>query len=50
MLEKMGLNINHKEADLMLAAIDENGDNRVTLNEFLDLVFTHNDPISSMDA
>jgi Ca2+-binding EF-hand superfamily protein len=50
MLEKMGLNVNHKEADLMLAAIDENGDNRVTLNEFLDLVFTHNDPISSMDA
>ena len=50
MLTKMGLNVNKKEAGLMLAVIDENGDQRVSLNEFLDLVFTHNDPISNMNV
>lgn len=49
MLEKMGLKVNNDEAKMMLVAIDENGDNQVSLNEFLDLVFTHNDALSGLD-
>ena len=49
MLDKMGLKVNKDEAQMMLIAIDENGDKKVSLNEFLDLVFTHNDALSSLD-
>jgi hypothetical protein len=30
-------------------SIDENGDNKVTLNEFLDLVFTNKDGLSGLN-
>ena len=49
MLDKMGLQVNKKEAEMMLTCIDENGDQKVSLNEFLDLVFTHNDAITNLD-
>jgi len=49
MLGKMGLKLNLDEAQMILTCIDENGDQRVRLNEFLDLVFTHNDAITSLD-
>jgi hypothetical protein len=49
MLDKMGLQVNKDEANMMLVAIDENGDWQVTLNEFLDLIFTHNDAFSGVD-
>jgi EF-hand domain pair len=49
MLDKMGLKVNKEEAEMMIMCIDENGDNRVTMNEFLDLVFTHNDGISNLN-
>lgn len=50
MLDKMGLKINNNEANMMLMCIDENGDMKVTLNEFLDLVFTQNDALSNLDV
>jgi EF-hand domain pair len=49
MLDKMGLKVNKEEAEMLIMSIDENGDNRVTMNEFLDLVFTHNDGISNLN-
>lgn len=49
MLDKMGLSLNRAEAEMMLLSIDENGDQQVSLNEFLDLVFTHNDALSGLD-
>lgn len=49
MLDKMGLKVNQDEAKMMLVAIDENGDQKVSLNEFLDLVFKHNDGLSNLD-
>ena len=50
MLDKMGLKVNQNEANMLLVCIDENGDNRVTANEFLDLVFTHNDGLMNIDT
>jgi len=49
MLDKMGLKVNQDEAKMMLVAIDENGDQKVSLNEFLDIVFKHNDGLSNLD-
>ena len=49
MLDKMGLTVNRDEAQMMLISLDENGDRKVTLGEFLDLVFTHNDALSGLD-
>jgi hypothetical protein len=49
MLDKMGLKVNKDEAEMMIMSIDENGDNKVTLNEFLDLVFTNNDGLSALN-
>jgi hypothetical protein len=49
MLDKMGLKVNKDEAEMMIMSIDENGDNKVTLNEFLDLVFTTNDGLSGLN-
>lgn len=49
MLDKMGHQINKEEAKMMLIALDENGDQKLSLNEFLDLVFTHNDALSNID-
>lgn len=49
MLDKMGLKMNMQEAQTMLMCIDENGDQKVSLNEFLDLVFTHNDALTTLD-
>jgi EF-hand domain pair len=49
MLDKMGLKVNKDEAEMMIMSIDENGDNKVTLNEFLDLVFTNNDGLSGLN-
>jgi hypothetical protein len=49
MLDKMGLKVNKDEAEMMIMSIDENGDNKVTLNEFLDLVFTNKDGLSSLN-
>lgn len=46
----MGLRVNNDEADLMLLSIDENGDNQISLNEFLDLVYTHNDGLTTIDV
>jgi Ca2+-binding EF-hand superfamily protein len=40
MLDKMGLKVNRDEAEMMVLCIDEDGNERVTMNEFLDLVFT----------
>ena len=34
---------------MMVLCIDTDGNERVTMNEFLDLVFTQNDGISSLD-
>lgn len=49
MLDKMGLKVNKDEAEMMIMSIDENGDNKVTLNEFLDLVFTNKDGLSALN-
>jgi hypothetical protein len=49
MLDKMGLKVNKDEAEMMIMSIDENGDSKVTLNEFLDLVFTGKDGLSSLN-
>ena len=49
MLDKMGLKVNKDEAEMMIMSIDENGDNKVTLKEFLDLVFTNNDGLSGLN-
>jgi hypothetical protein len=49
MLDKMGLKVNKDEAEMMIMSIDENGDNKVTLNEFLDLVFTNKDGLSNLN-
>ena len=49
MLDKMGLKVNRDEAEMMVLCIDEDGNERVTMNEFLDLVFTQNDGISRLD-
>ena len=49
MLDKMGLKVNKDEAEMMIMSIDENGDNKVTLNEFLDLVFTNKDGLSGLN-
>ena len=49
MLDKMGLKVNKDEAEMMIMSIDENGDSKVTLNEFLDLVFTNNDGLSGLN-
>lgn len=49
MLEKMGLKVNKDEAEMMIMSIDENGDSKVTLNEFLDLVFTNKDGLSGLN-
>ena len=50
MLSKMGLFLNKDEAEMMLISIDENGDQKVSLNEFLDLVFTQNDALAGLDT
>ncbi len=49
MLDKMGLKVNKDEAEMMIMSIDENGDSKVTLNEFLDLVFTNKDGLSNLN-
>ncbi len=49
MLDKMGLKVNRDEAQMMVLCIDADGNERVTMNEFLDLVFTSNDGISKID-
>lgn len=49
MLDKMGLQVNREEAEMMVLCIDSDGNERVTMNEFLDLVFTQNDGISQLD-
>jgi hypothetical protein len=49
MLDKMGLKVNKDEAEMMIMSIDENGDSKVTLNEFLDLVFTNKDGLSGLN-
>jgi hypothetical protein len=41
--------VNRDEAEMMVLCIDEDGNERVTMNEFLDLVFTQNDGISKLD-
>jgi Ca2+-binding EF-hand superfamily protein len=49
MLDKMGLKVNRDEAEMLVLCIDTDGNERVTMNEFLDLVFTQNDGISKLD-
>ena len=49
MLDKMGLKVNRDEPEMMLLCIDTNGNERVTISEFLYLLFTHNDGISLLD-
>ena len=49
MLDRMGLKVNRDEAEMLVLCIDSDGNERVTMNEFLDLVFTQNDGISKLD-
>lgn len=46
MLDKMGLKVNNEEADLIVLSIDSSGDKKISLGEFLDLVYTHNDGLT----
>lgn len=42
----MGLKVNNEEADLIVLSIDSSGDKKISLGEFLDLIYTHNDGLT----
>ena len=42
MVQKLGLNINTYEAQVLVASADRNGNGHLSLDEFLDLIFNDN--------
>ena len=46
MINKMGININMNEANVLLASVDNNYSGDITLDEFMALIFTDNEQFS----
>ena len=40
MITKLGININHDEANVLMASVDQNYSGNLTLDEFMELIFT----------
>ena len=46
MMNQMGLKVNIDEAQVLLISADSNQDNMLSLNEFIDLIFSTNDALN----
>ena len=46
MMNKMGIRVNAEEAQVLLISADQNKDNQLTMNEFMDLIFSQNDALN----
>ncbi len=46
MLSKMGLKLNESEAQALIASADQTGNGKLSLDEFLDLIFNDNDMLN----
>ncbi len=46
MITKLGININHDEAVVLLHSADQNGDGGLDLTEFHDLIYSTNEALN----
>ena len=46
MVDNMGMKINHDEARVLLASANGNRNNKLLLNEFLDLIYNNQDALN----
>ena len=46
MMNQMGLKVNIDEAQVLLISADSNKDNTLSMNEFIDLIFSTNDVLN----
>lgn len=46
MMNKMGLKVNPEEAQVLLISADQDKDNNLSMNEFMDLIFSQNDALN----
>jgi hypothetical protein len=46
MLKKMGISLNFDESKLLIASADAHGTNNVSVDEFIDIIFQENDPLT----
>jgi hypothetical protein len=46
MMNRMGLKVNTEEAQVLLISADQDKDNTLSMNEFMDLIFSKNDALN----
>lgn len=46
MMNKMGLKVNMEEAQILLISADQDHNNNLSMNEFMDLIFSQNDALN----
>ena len=46
MMNKMGLKVNLDEAQVLLISADQDNNNALSMNEFMDLIFSQNDALN----
>lgn len=46
MMRKMGLNVNVDEARVLIASANKSGTGQLSLDEFLDLIYNHDDALN----
>jgi len=46
MMNKMGLKVNMEEAQVLLTSADQDKNNNLSMNEFMDLIFSQNDALN----
>ena len=43
MINRMGISVNPQEAQVLMASHDHNANKKLTMDEFMDLIFSNND-------
>jgi hypothetical protein len=46
MMNKMGIKVNLDEASVLMASADQDNNNLLSMNEFMDLIFSQNDALN----
>ena len=46
MMNKMGIRVNLDEASVLVASADQDTNNVLSMNEFMDLIFSQNDTLN----
>ena len=46
MVNRLGIHVNQEEASVLLASADKNKDQRLSMDEFMDLIFSNNEALN----